>query len=153
MTIVGRRFNRGISTIIAALLLIAIAISAGVLLYVFSTGLMGSLQASGGQQMKDRVIMEAYQWTSTTPLTLNLRNTGGRTHDLTKATYYVGGVQMAATHTGTNCTPTAFSPGMACTAIITITGLTPASGVAYVIKIGLADGGMMSYSAVFGSSM
>jgi flagellin-like protein len=154
MTFMGKRFtNRGISTIIAALLLIAIAIAAGVLLYVFSMGLMGSLQGSGGQQVKDQVILEAYQWASTTPLILNLRNTGASTHDLTKATYYVGGVQMAPpTHTGTTCTPTAFSPGMACTATVTIAGLTPTIGVAYVIKIGLADGGIMSYSAVFGTS-
>ncbi len=79
MTIMGKRFtNRGISTIIAALLLIAIAIAAGVLLYVFSIGLIGSLQGAGGQQVKDQVIMEAYKWSGTT-LTLNLRNTGSTT--------------------------------------------------------------------------
>jgi flagellin-like protein len=155
MTIMGKRFtNRGISTIIAALLLIAIAIAAGVLLYVFSIGLMGNLQVNGGQQTKDQVILEAYQWTTPTPLILNLRNTGGMTHDLTKANYYVGGVQMAApTHTGTTCTPTAFSPGMACTATVPIASLTPTRAVAYVVKIGLADGGMVSYSAVYGNSM
>jgi len=151
----GKRFtNRGISTIIAALLLIAISIAAGVLLYVFSIGLMGSLQGSGGQQMKDEVIIEAYQWPTPTPLILQLRNTGVRSLDLTKAAYYVGGLQMAnPTHTGTTCTPSSFSPGMACTANVPISGLTPAYGVAYVIKISLADGGITSFSAVYGNSM
>jgi flagellin-like protein len=155
MTIGGRRFtNRGVSTIIAALLLIAIAIAAGVLLYVFSMGLMGSLQGSGGQQVKDQVIVEAYQWITPTPLLLQLRNTGATVFDLTRANYYVGGVQMASvTHTGTKCTATAFSPGMACTANVPIAGLTPVYGVAYVVKIGLADGGMSSYSAVYGTSL
>jgi len=151
----GKRFtNRGISTIIAALLLIAIAIAAGVLLYVFSMGLIGSLQGSAGTQMKDNVIVEAYRWTSPTPLVLNLRNAGGSTLDLTKANYYVGGVQMVnPTHTGATCTPTAFSPGMACAASVPIAGLTPTSGVAYVVKIGFADGGITSSSAVYGNAM
>jgi len=151
----GKRFtNRGISTIIAALLLISISIAAGVLLYVFSIGLVGSLQGSGGQQTKDQVIVEAYQWPTPTPLILQLRNAGARSLDLTKANYYVGGVLMVnPTHTGTGCAPTAFSPGMACTANVPIAGLTLTSGAAYVVKIGFADGGIVSYAAVYGTSM
>jgi len=57
------------------------------------------------------------------------------------------------THTGTNCIPTAFSPGMACAASVPIAGLTPTSGVAYVVKIGFADGGITSCSAVYGNAM
>jgi len=159
MTIMGKRFtNRGISTIIAALLLIAIAIAAGVLLYVFSMGLIGSLQGSGGQQTKDQIIMEAYQWPAGTTLTLNLRNTGATTVDLTKADYYVGGVAMALptytmnTNNPAGCASATFAPGCGASAAITVSGLTPSSGVAYVVKIGLTDGGVMSYSAVYGTS-
>ena len=156
MTIMGKRFtNRGISTIIAALLLIAIAIAAGVLLYVFSMGLIGSLQGTGGQQTKDQLTMEAYQWaTPTGPLSLNLRNTGGTTLNVATgaggATFYIGGTaQVPGTDT---CTATT-APGTACSVTFaTFTSLTPTSGVAYVIKIGLPDGGVMSYSAVAGSS-
>jgi flagellin-like protein len=159
MTIMGRKFTRrGVSSIIAALLLIAIAVAAGVLLYVFSIGLLGSLQGTGGQQTKDQVIMEAYSWTTTpTPLVLNLRNTGASTVSLSSANFYVNGIQMAApafaapTGGGT-CTATTFTPGMACVATVTISGFTPTAGVAYVIKIGLSDGGVMSYSAVAGNA-
>lgn len=42
--------NHAVSDIIAALLLIAIAVAAAVLLYIFSIGLLGSLGSSGGQQ-------------------------------------------------------------------------------------------------------
>jgi flagellin-like protein len=157
MTLMGKRFtNRGISTIIAALLLIAIAIAAGVLLYVFSIGLIGSLQGSGGQQTKDQVIMEAYQWPTGAGLSLNLRNTGATTLDMTKATFYVGGVSqayVAMTGLSTGCTAPAFAPG--CSGVeplAAVGGFTPTSGVAYVIKIGLVDGGVMSYSAVYGQS-
>jgi flagellin-like protein len=151
MTIMGKRFtNRGISTIIAALLLIAIAIAAGVLLYVFSMGLIGSLQGTGGQQTKDQLTMEAYQWsTPAGPLVLDLRNTGGTTLNVAVggATIYVGGQQQTFT---TTCTATT-TPGTACTlTVATLSGVTPTSGVAYVIKIGLPDGGVMSYSAVAG---
>ena len=159
MTIMGKRFtNRGISTIIAALLLIAIAIAAGVLLYVFSMGLIGSLQGSGGQQTKDQVIMEAYQWpvsgTTYPTLTLNLRNTGASTVNLAgsgtgAADYYLGGTQQT---TVSGCA-SALSPGSACA--LTITTTNPGSwsgGVAYVLKIGLSDGGVMSYSVIAGSS-
>ncbi len=156
MMIMGKRFNRrGVSTIIAALLLIAIAVAAGVLLYVFSIGLMGSLQGSGGQQTKDQVILEAYSWTGA-PLVLNLRNTGATTVSLTTANYYVNGVQQAAptasAPSGQTCTAATFTPGMACIETLTISGFTPTPGVAYVVKIGLADGGVMSYSAVNGNS-
>jgi flagellin-like protein len=41
--LIGRYNNRAVANIIAALLLIAIAVAAAVLLYVFSIGLLGSL--------------------------------------------------------------------------------------------------------------
>jgi len=157
MTIMGKRFtNRGISTIIAALLLIAIAIAAGVLLYVFSMGLIGSLQGSGGQQTKDQLIMEAYQWPANYgTLTLNLRNTGSSTINIGLATYYVGGTLETGTcgTFSTGSTAAGLIPGGTCIDAVTIA--VPGSfsgGVAYVLKIGLADGGVMSYSVIAGRS-
>jgi hypothetical protein len=41
---------------------------------------------------------------------------------------------------------------MSCIATVTVSGFIPTAGVAYVIKIGLADGGVMSYSAVAGNA-
>ena len=63
MYVMNRHFNnRGVSQVIAALLLIAIAVAAAILLYVFAIGLLGSLGSSGGQQTKQQLIMEAYNW-------------------------------------------------------------------------------------------
>jgi flagellin-like protein len=152
MTIMGKRFtNRGISTIIAALLLIAIAIAAGVLLYVFSMGLIGSLQGTGGQQTKDQLIMEAYNWQTSGSLIVNLRNTGGTTLNLAAADFYLGGV---ITGTPTLCSgSSSVGPQAACTVTITPpASMSYSSGVAYVLKIGLPDGGVMSYAVVDGSA-
>jgi len=154
--IAGKRFpRRGISTIIAALLLIAIAISAGVLLYVFSIGLIGSLQGTGGQQTRDQLIMEAYDWHITSgPIKVNLRNTDGTTINIGAASHYLGGLATTGTRSNfsSGSSSTALIPGGTCVDSITIpSGLgTVTAGVAYVLKIGLADGGMMSYSVVAG---
>ncbi len=143
----GKRFtNRGVSVIIASLLLIAIAVAAAVLLYVFSIGLMGSLGSSGGQQTKDQVILEAYDWTGPT-LILNLKNVGSSAVNLgTGADYFVNGVSMAAAG-GTTLTPGAPTDKVT----LTLTGtFTP--GAAYPVKLVLPDGGVFSYTAIDGQA-
>jgi FlaG/FlaF family flagellin (archaellin) len=155
MTFMHRRFtNRGIATIIAALLLIAIAIAAGVLLYVFSMGLMGSLSGSGGQQVKDQVIMEAYNWVTSNTLIINFRNTGSTTVNLFAADYYLGGaIQSAPAFSScTSSNSATVVPGGACTATLTVTAASYLAGVAYVLKVALADGGVMSYACIDGTA-
>lgn len=153
MTIMGKRYGRrGVSTVIAALLLIAISVAAAVLLYVFSIGLMGSLQAGGGQQTKDQIIMESYNWVAPTSLVLNLRNTGVTTVNLgggaSGAKYYVNGLLQ------TDPTPTcgSLAPQAFCTTTVAITGFSATAGVAYTIKIGAPDGAVFSYAAIAGGA-
>ena len=153
-----KRFtNRGISTIIAALLLIAIAISAGVLLYVFSMGLISGLEGTGGQQTKDQLIMEAYNWGSIVgPVTVNMLNTGSSTINIGSATYYLGGLSTTGScgSFSSGSSSTTLLPGGSCIDSVAVpAGLGPVSGgVAYVLKIGLVDGGIMSCSVVAGQS-
>ena len=52
--------RKGISPIIATLLLIAIAVASGILVYVFVTGLAGNLTNGGGQQTTERLQMQGY---------------------------------------------------------------------------------------------
>ena len=95
MYIMNRHYNnRAVSEIIAALLLIAIAVAAAVLLYVFSIGLLGSLGSSGGQQTKEQVIMEAYSFPISGPLVLTVRNVGSSSENLAGADYFVNGVKQ-----------------------------------------------------------
>jgi FlaG/FlaF family flagellin (archaellin) len=152
--IAGRGFtNKAVSQVIAALLLIAISVAAAVLVYVFSIGLLGSLQSSGGQQAKQQVIMEAYNWPTGTPglLTLTLRNTGPAAVQF--ADWFINGVAVA-TVAGT-CTPFATNPlavGSSCQLTLTPPDATIAAGVAYVIKGVSVDGAVFSYSAIYGQA-
>jgi flagellin-like protein len=158
MTIMGKQFSRrGVSVIIAALLLIAIAVAAAVLLYVFSIGLMGSLGSSGGQQTKDQVILEAYDWTATGGLTLvlNLKNVGSSTVNLANAAtpgadYFVNGIAATAT----DCPgAAAVAPGAAtCSESLALGTGTYTPGTAYPVKLVLPDGGVFSYTAIVGQA-
>ncbi len=155
MTFMGKRFtNRGISTIIAALLLIAIAIAAGVLLYVFSIGLIGSLSSSGGQQVKDQLVLAAYSWPTGTKLTLYLQNVGSSSLNVTGASYFVNGALISSPTPGTTSACTASqSPGSsACSMVLPTGSASYTSGAAYPVKIVTPDGGVFSYSAIYGQS-
>ena len=159
MTIMGKQFNKhGVSVIIAALLLIAIAVAAAVLLYVFSIGLMGSLSSSGGSQTKDQLIMAAYNWPTGGPLVLYVQNVGSSTLNLLTAggaSYFIAGtlISTAAAGTSNGCTASvAPGTGSCSMSLPDPTTITLTSGSAYPIKVVLADGGVFSYSAIYGQS-
>jgi archaellum component FlaG (FlaF/FlaG flagellin family) len=158
MTILGKDYSkRGVSVIIAALLLIAIAVAAAVLLYVFSIGLMGSLSSSGGSQTKDQLIMAAYNWNNANPptqLTLYIQNVGSSSLNVGGASYFVNGV-LVTTATGGSCPAagTPLAPGSAACSILLTTGSAGfTSGAAYPVKVVTPDGGVFSYSAIYGQS-
>lgn len=54
--------RKGVSVIIATLLLIAISVAAGIIVYVFVSGLAGGLTTGGGQQTTERLQMQSYNW-------------------------------------------------------------------------------------------
>ena len=152
--IAGRGFtNKAVSQVIAALLLIAISVAAAVLVYVFSIGLLGSLQTGGGQQAKQQVIMEAYSWPVATgsPVTLTLRNVGPAAVEFSDA--FING-QNTGGGTGTckfNDPANLLDVGSSCTMILT-PAIAPSGGVAYTIKVVTIDGAVFSYSAIYGQS-
>ena len=145
----NRHFNkRAVSQIIAALLLIAIAVAAAVLLYVFSIGLLGSLGSGGGQQTKEQVIMEAYSWPAGGTLTMTVRDVGPSSATIGTADFFVNG--LAATG---SCVVQTLTPQEATSCSLTgLTGSSYTSGVAYVLKVVTPEGGVFSYNVVDGSS-
>ena len=152
MYVLNRHFNnRAVSQIIAALLLIAIAVAAAVLLYVFSIGLLGSLGSGGGQQTKEQVIMEAFNFPAGGSLTLTLRNVGSAAVNLASgsADYFINGVKVTPSSAcGSAAT---LNPQASCQVVLpSPASLTP--GAAYPLKIVTPDGGVFSYSVVYGSS-
>lgn len=96
--------RKAISPIIATLLLIAIAVSAGIIVYVFVNGLSGSLTAGGGGQTAERLQMQSFTFAVTPPvsggfscgcsgqlLDIALVNSGGSSTTIS-AVYYDGSI-------------------------------------------------------------
>ena len=150
MYVLGKRYNkRAVSAIIAALLLIAITVAAAILVYVFSIGLLGSLQSGGGQQTKEQLIMEAYSWTTLTDLQLTIRNVGPA--QVQFADVFINGVAQTASGA---CMAGSATLAVGSSCVLTVATPTPApsSGVAYPIKVVTIDGAVFSYSAIAGSA-
>ena len=150
MYIMNRHFNnKAVSQVIAALLLIAIAVAAAILLYVFSIGLLGSLGTGGGQQVKEQLIMEAYNWSGCSggTIILTLRNVGPASIDVGGADFFVNG--LPATPTGFIATLT---PGQGDSGSLTAPTFSCTNGAAYALKIVTPTGGVFSYSILAGGA-
>jgi len=135
--------KKAVSPVIATLLMIAVAVAASVIVYVWSAGLLGTLMGGGGSQVKEQLIVEAYSWPPGVTLTLNLRNTGSSSVTVDKV--YVGGTSMSFS-------AATIDPGVSTPVTVTISGLSTTPGTAYTLKIVTKTGGVFSYSCIYGSS-
>ena len=135
--------KKAVSPVIATLLMIAVAVAASVIVYVWSAGLLGTLMGGGGAQVKEQVILEAYEWTATNALKLYLRNVGAA--DVKIAAIYVGGTQNA---------PAANTISVKSSMMLTATSgpANLAAGTAYVVKIVTETGGVFSFTCIYGTS-
>lgn len=150
----NRHFNnRAVSQVIAALLLIAIAVAAAILLYVFSIGLLGSLGSGGGQQTKEQLIMEAYNWDTSGGLPgtilITVRNVGPAAIDAAGTDVFVNGLQVTG---GLGGTCTTLNPGDSCVSDAMGVPGTVVGGAAYPLKLVTPTGGVFSYSVIAGGS-
>ncbi len=148
MKFLGRKLNRkAISPVIATLLMIAIAVAASILVYVWSMGLVGSLQGTGGQQTREQLIMEAYVATSSTSWSLNIRNVGPTKSEI--AAVYIEGISASFSGSAT------LNPGSSGVLTVSVPGsvtLTLTPGAAYTVKIVTKSGAVFSYSVIYGRS-
>lgn len=134
--------KKAVSPVIATLLMIAVAVAASVIVYVWSAGLLGTLMGGGGSQVKEQLIVEAYSWPSPgSTLTLYLRNTGSSAVNVEKV--YVGGTAGGVTATDI---PVGTSTSL------TVNGVSGVAGTAYTVKIVTKTGGVFSFSCIYGSS-
>src|SRR5438445_699676 len=78
--------KKGINTILAALLMVVIVVVASVMVYAWSTGLLGTLLVTP-QTGKEVMNIENYGFNSVYNVTLDLRNTGSAS--ITLNSYYV----------------------------------------------------------------
>jgi hypothetical protein len=135
--------QHAVSPVIATLLMIAIAVAASIIVYVWSIGLLGGLMGGGGSQTKEQLILEAYNWNSTS-LKATLRNVGSATVQI--ASWYISGNAQSGSWTpatvavlGTSTYNGAFTGSYA-------------SGVAYTLKVVSVTGGVFAFSVIYGSS-
>ena len=133
--------KKAVSPVIATLLMIAVAVAASVIVYVWSAGLLGTLMGGGGAQVKEQVILEAYDWLSTADLKLYLRNVGST--DVEIAAVYVGGTQDTGA-TGIISVKESV--------VLTATPGTVSVGTAYTVKVVTKTGGVFSFSCIAGSA-
>jgi len=133
--------KKAVSPVIATLLMIAVAVAAAVIVYVWSAGLLGTLMGGGGSQVKEQLIVEAYSWPVGTTLTLYLRNTGSS--PVIVSAVYVGGSVGSISETPI---PVGTSESLP------VDNVSGTEGVAYTVKIVTKTGGVFSFSCIYGSS-
>jgi FlaG/FlaF family flagellin (archaellin) len=157
--------RRGIDPIIATLLLIAISVAAGIIVYVFVTGLSGSLTGTGGQQVTEQVSMDAYIYSPiSSGVAVYVRNVGTATTTLDSGAMFFDGLTATDTHTGfagTSCfalaTSYQMSVGTVCYFSFTTTPLNNAAnaataGTSHAIKVISKTGGTFVFSVIAGRS-
>jgi len=138
--------KKAVSPVIATLLMIAVAVAASVIVYVWSAGLLGTLMGGGGAQVKEQLIIEAYDWTGGT-LDITLRNVGST--KVTVDAIYVGGTAMTSS---SPALPQDMDVKDTLTIDVTPGVATVVPGTAYTVKIVTVTGGVFSFSCIAGSS-
>ena len=139
-----RYLRKGISPLIATVLLILIAISTGLLIYAFATGWIGSRTALGAGPSSSIAIDAAYisyneSASSKCNVTVYVRNIGSVPTNI--AAIYVTEIATGNVYAVTDL-DTKVDPGQVVELAInfTDTGLEPKSGYSYEIKVVTADG-------------
>jgi flagellin-like protein len=134
---------KAVSPVIATLLLIAIAVAAGIILYVFVSGFTGSLTQTGGQQVAEQLSMEAYNFKDLEAPVIFVRNTGTVNVKIDKV--YFDGEQIAS--------PTITDDELDVNEVtdITFTLTSPATrGSSHLIKVVTSTGGTFTFTVIAG---
>jgi flagellin-like protein len=151
--------RKAVDPIIATLLLIAIAVAAGIVVYVYVNSLAGNLTGGGGSQVSEQLSLDSYSYGTLTAPSLTVRDTGGSSVTISQV-YFDGNVCTVAAATASNTCGglavgsstlsttqtssisfTAYQPG-------TVLGYT--AGTAHNVKVLTADGGTFTFSIAAG---
>jgi flagellin-like protein len=136
--------RRGVSPVIATLLLIVIAVAAAVLTYIWVTGYMGTLQSqAGAQQVQERIKIEAIDITNGKVYIRNI----GETKVTIAAVYLINSITGSTIASNTTVN-TELSPGELKDVSLTLSD-NVASGVTYIIKAVTAKGTEATYQFTY----
>ena len=153
----GLSSRKGVAEIIAALLLVCITLSAGIMLAVYASGLMGRLDVPRSQPYEEQLALDYYSWpyvagSNPGSLEIIVRNDGVATTIL--ADFFIqGSLEPASGVTFSSC-PSSPSVTVQTTCTITLavpSGLTVTQGTAYIVKLVTKDGAIFTFSCVYGS--
>jgi flagellin-like protein len=131
--------RRAVSPVIATLLMIAIAVAASIIVYVWSIGLLGGLmQSGGGAQTAEQLVMTAFDGHTK----VTVQNTGARAINMSML--YVNGV---ATSAGL---PVVLQPGSSTQLTLATDLATSFGGTSVVVKIVSRDGAVFVFTVIGG---
>jgi hypothetical protein len=145
-----------VSEVVGALLMIALAVTAGVVVYIYSSGLIGSLQGSKVQQpYLETITLDYYQWemesTANGTLMLDLRNTGST--QVTLADFFIASNPVTPCF-GSGCSSAqdlkVNAPAMNVT--LTYSGLSLTQGVSYNVRVVTKDGAVFDFACIAGTT-
>jgi len=153
--------RKAVDPIIATLLLIAIAVAAGIIVYVYVNSLAGGLTQSGGQQVSDQLSMDAYNYgTIATGAVVTVRDTGSSAVSLGSIFFDGAPVITLNAASGTCSTPQTTTPFASCTTGQTFTftigpaagvgANTATSGTSHIIKLLTSTGGTSVITVIAG---
>ncbi len=137
-----RLARRGISPVIATVIIVAVAIAISIAVAGWLMGLWGGF----GQTESLKVFPDSYIDVATGTLVLNVQNVGGSTARIYKIE--VSGVEIPAA----NVTPTypiTIEAGQKITITADVSGINPAAGVAYTVTI-YTEAGNVYTGTVYG---
>ena len=139
--------NRAVSEVVGALLMIALAVTAGILVYVYSSGLMGSLYGAKVQQpYVEHLSLDYYKWSlgsTSGNVTLNLRNTGSA--QVTLADFFIAGNQIS--HSNVMCQVNSLCP-----VTLSYSGLQFTLGISYNVRAVTVDGAVFDFACIAGTA-
>ena len=144
--------NRAVAEVIGALLMITLAVTAGVVVYVYSSGLIGTLYGAKVQQpYEEHLSLDYYAWTlrsNNGTVTLTLRNTGSA--QVTLADFFIAG--NAITNPTVGCSNKLVQVNSACLITLQYSGLQFTQGISYNVEAVSIDGAIFSFACIAGTS-
>lgn len=138
--------HRAVSQVVGALLVIAVTVTAAILLYVFAVGTI--TPTGGGQQVAQQLILEGYDWgKGSNEFSGSFKNVGNTPIAINSADVFVNGTRGTLT-----VAVATLGPQQSTTFTVTVSSGSFVRGVAYTLKIVTASGSLASYSIVCGGS-
>jgi squalene cyclase len=131
-------------------MMVSLAVTAGVTVYVYSSGLMGSLQGSKPQQpYLEQVSLDYYTWNLTTSkLTLIIRNVGSTQVQL--ADFFIAGIAVTPSYSG--CQAGVISVDATCEIYLSYSGASFNYGLSYNVRAVTNDGATFNFPCIAGTT-